>query len=148
MLRTAILRFSDAEVPTIETHRAIINEKGYAWWGWWKKQAEPSPRSFLEYLRDATGREPLRIGLLNRKGNEYFAVGNCNAVAIGDAGALIPSPDLTATPEYYRCESFPAWFRFTCIKEIARHSFVREFGDVPSLDQPCMKSLKMAGRSS
>lgn len=85
MRRTAILRFSDAEASTIDAHLEIIHAHGSTWWGWWKKDAEAfPPLPFLTYLRSAARREPLRIGLLNRKGTERFAVATCVDVAFAE----------------------------------------------------------------
>ena len=129
-----MLRFSDAEEPTISSHQAIIDARGHTWWGWWKKKTEAFRGQFLSYLRDATRRDPLRIGLLNRKGEERLYVAICDDVAFSNDGAVAPSPDQNLTPEYYRAQSFPAWFRLSRIEDVSKASFIREFGTVPSLD--------------
>src|SRR5947209_3110409 len=130
MTRTAMLRFSDAETATVSAHQEIIAAQGQTWWGWWKKQTEAFRGPFLTYLRDASGREPLRIGLVNRKGEERLYVATCQGVAFSADGMAIPSPDPRLTPDYYRAQSFPAWFRLIKIEEIAKTHFLREFGDV------------------
>jgi hypothetical protein len=41
-----VLRFRDLSTDqgeTISLHKAIIENKGYVWWGWWKKQGETIP---------------------------------------------------------------------------------------------------------
>jgi len=144
--RTAILRFSDAEQATLGAHREIIEARGAAWWGWWKKRAESSPAAFLRYLREATQREPLRIGLVNRKGEERLAIAICNDVTFAEAGAPIASPEPDLTPEYYRGTPFPAWFRLTEIRDATRTAFVREFGGVPSLDPTLYEVFEQEGR--
>ena len=134
VIRTAILRFSDAEKPTIESHRAIVKECGATWWGWWKKETERFDEAFLSYLRGTVRREPTSVGLLNRKGEETFAAARCVDAQFSDDGISIPSPDPALTPEYYRSASFPAWFKFTEIRDLTRGEFLRDFGDIPSLD--------------
>ena len=135
MRRTAILRFSDAEASTIDAHLEIIHAHGSTWWGWWKKDAEAFPSlPFLTYLRNAARREPLRLGLLNRKGTERFAVATCVDVAFAEPLAPIPSPEVPLTPAYYRDQEFPAWFRFTRIDDVSRTAFRRDFGGIPALD--------------
>ncbi len=135
MRRTAILRFSDAETDTIAAHRDILTASGATWWGWWKKKAEAFPASsFLTYLRDASRWEALRIGLLNRKGEECFAVATCVDAAFVEGATPIPSPDRALTPTYYQDQAFPAWFKFTRIEDASRTAFNREFGGIPSLD--------------
>ena len=146
MRQTAILRFSDAENATIGAHRKIIDARGGTWWGWWKKRAEPSRGPFLAYLREATRQEPLRIGLVNRKGEEGFAVAICSDVAFAEDGAPIASPDPGMTPEYYRGAAFPAWFRFTEIRDVTRADFIRDFGGVPSLDATLYEVFEQEGR--
>jgi predicted MPP superfamily phosphohydrolase len=143
-----MLRFSDAEAATVSAHQEIIVAHGQTWWGWWKKQTEAFRGPFLIYLRDASGREPLRIGLVNRKGEERLYVATCQGVAFSADGMAIPSPDPRLTPDYYRSQSFPAWFRLTKIEEVAKTHFVREFGDVPSLDPTLYDVFEEDGRIS
>jgi predicted MPP superfamily phosphohydrolase len=134
MYPTAMLRFSDAEQPTIPAHREIVDRQHATWWGWWKKKEEPFPGRVLTNLKAAARLEPLRIGLVNRKGEERLYVAICGDVAFSEDGLPIPSPDPSLTPEYYRGSSFPAWFNFTRIDDATRPDFLREFGIVPSLD--------------
>jgi predicted MPP superfamily phosphohydrolase len=136
MRRTAILRFSDAEkIPTVGAHLEIINSKKFVWWAWWRKDKE-SPS--LDVLRKLQGEikvhTPLRIGLVNRKGEESFHVASCVDLQYAADGSKINSPDPDLTPEYYRADTYPAWFKFQAIDTISRADFVREFVVVPYLD--------------
>ena len=134
MERFAILRFGDAEASTVVEHNKIINDKQSVWWGWWKKQTETFPSDFLRYLREEARRKPIQVGLVKRKEEEelYFAV--CNEVSFEDDASRIGSPDPILTPQYYRDEKCPAWFRFTQIHIVQRGRFLREFGFVPISD--------------
>ena len=50
---TIILRFRDlitSNGETIRVHRQLIEEHGFVWWGWWKKQTENAPKDLLRDL--------------------------------------------------------------------------------------------------
>lgn len=136
-----MLRFSDAETSdpenngTVPLHAQIIEARGAVWWGWWKKTTEPGQESLLAYLRaEARRKQGLRVGLINRKEDVKLYVASCIDVEFGASGSRINSPDESLTPEYYRRDAFPAWFRLTKIDEVERRDFLNEFGEVPSLD--------------
>jgi 3',5'-cyclic AMP phosphodiesterase CpdA len=136
MHRTAILRFSDAEnIPTVGAHLEIISSKKAAWWGWWRKDKEAPSLDFLKKLQsEIKVHSPLRIGLVNRKGEETFYVASCVELQYATDGNKISSPDSELTPEYYRSDGYPAWFKFQSIDTVSKNDFVREFVVVPYLD--------------
>src|SRR5205823_4198371 len=76
---------------------------------------------------------PIRIGLVNRTGDERLYIANCSSCAIGD-GHAIPSPEPSLTPSYYSDGHFPAWFRLSRIELVNPNDFLREFGGIPSLN--------------
>lgn len=39
-IKTITLRFRDLSKDTIALHKAIIDKKGFVWWGWWAKAEE------------------------------------------------------------------------------------------------------------
>ena len=134
---TAILRFSNAEnIPTVRAHLEIISSRKVAWWGWWRKEGELPSLDVLKKLQSEvrSRQSPLRIGLLNRKGEESYHAADCTDLHYSEDGNTVGSPDPDLTPEYYRTEKCPAWFKFRWIDTIQRADFEREFGDVPSLD--------------
>lgn len=136
MRRTAILRFSDAEnVSTVDAHREIIGLKKAVWWAWWKKEKESPSLDFLRKLQaEITVHSPLRIGLVNRKGEETFHVASCVDLQYAADGGKLASPDAELTPEYYRLQAFPAWFKFELISKVSKADFIRDFVVVPYLD--------------
>ncbi len=137
MRRTAILRFSDSEgFSTIDVHRAVMEKNGgQVWWGWWKKDKESPRLDFLKKLEsEVNGQSPLRIGLINRKGEDSFYVATCMEILYGMNGERLPSPNAAMTPEYYNNEKFPAWFRFRQIDKISLAQFREEFVAVPAID--------------
>ncbi|MBY8216369.1 hypothetical protein KW517_20500 [Vibrio fluvialis] len=53
MNSTLLLRFRDLSCPkgeTIRRHSDLIDEKGFAWWGWWNKGHEKLPVDTLTNL--------------------------------------------------------------------------------------------------
>src|SRR5689334_22509217 len=111
MERFAILRFGDAEVPTVPEHNQIIDAKGAVWWGWWKKQTETFPLELLRFLKLESKKQPIRIGLVKRKEEEELYVATCDEVAFEEDASRISSPKSALTPKYYRDQKCPAWFR-------------------------------------
>lgn len=137
MRRTAILRFSDAEkIHTVGAHLEISSSKKAAWWGWWRKEKEPPSLEVLRKLQtEIRSHASLRIGLVNRKGEESFYVAKCVDLRYALDGGKIDSPDPELTPDYYRSDMFPAWFKFEGIDPVSsKADFVREFAVVPYLD--------------
>lgn len=143
--RTAIMRFSNSEkVLTIESHRWIIeNQGGYVWWGWWRKDTEPSALELLRKLQaNVSSSFPIRIGLLNRKGADEFYAATCIEVRHAEDGGRISSPEPDKTPEYYRNERFPAWFKVQKFEHMKLADFRREFGAMPSIDPTLYEVLR------
>lgn len=137
MRLTAILRFSNAEnIPTVGAHLEVISSAKAVWWGWWRKETELPSLDVLRKLQSEikSQRSALRIGLLNRKGDESFHIAECIDLQYSEDGNPMSSPDSSLTPEYYRSQKCPAWFMFRSIDTIQRAEFEGEFGAVPSLD--------------
>lgn len=137
-MRSLVLRFSDAEVEgtyrnTVQAHLELIVTKRGTWWGWWKKKHEPFHADLLKLASEFGKARGLRIGLVNRKGEERYYFANCKGCARGD-GEPISSPDPSMTPSYYATDHFPAWFLLDSIVEVTASDFQREFGGIPSLD--------------
>ena len=111
---TAILRFSNAEnVPTVGAHLEIISSRKAVWWGWWRKEKELPSLDVLRKLQSeirAHSPSPLRIGLVNRKGEESFHAADCVDLCYSEDGSPMTAPDPELTPEYYRSQKCPAWF--------------------------------------
>lgn len=126
---TLILRFRDvtADDP-IRQHRAIISDSGYVWWGWWKKESEPSRVRELGELAERARSGGVTIGLFDRSTRAYFAA---NVVDCVSADYPIPSPELRRTPTYYAEERVAAWFRITAIEERSEADFAAEFALPP-----------------
>lgn len=131
MLRTLVLRFSD--LHTVPDHESVLSDLGHVWWGWWAKPWEPLNHGRLRAARLLVqGGRSLRIALVNRKDEEFFAA-ECTSVVFKEKAEdyTTTSPEPTATPEYYRTAELRAWFKFASIERISRRDYDREFGDYP-----------------
>jgi predicted MPP superfamily phosphohydrolase len=143
MPRTALLRYSNIEQPSIALHEAVIAASGYVWWGWWKKETEPFLRELFEHLSENAGREAVRIGLLNRKDGEYYAA-HCTDVAFDGDGNPLACPEPASCPDYYRAEQLRGWFKFEAFDRLDAERFRMEFGAIPQLD-PTMYDVRRTG---
>src|SRR4051812_45455525 len=113
-----ILRYNNYEADTATEHQVILDSRGFAWWGWWKKLHEPFPADAFTVLRRELqeGAAPI-VGLVNRA-DRHFYEGVCvGLTAIGE-GKSTPSPNQDCTPAYYRELNLPAWFRFSAIRKL------------------------------
>jgi 3',5'-cyclic AMP phosphodiesterase CpdA len=115
-----ILRFRDLVTPrgdTIAFHREIIVKREEVWWGWWKKSGETVPdevfRSLVDTIRTAG---PIQIYLMDSGHAQLFAA-TCPEIRWDANHDFLISSDSTATPDYYREQSYQAWFRFTNISD-------------------------------
>ena len=113
-----ILRFRDlvtGESETIAKHEQIATENGHVWWGWWNKSGERPPLRDIGELRR---RMPLQI-LLVDSGTRRVYRARCDEVASDAFGQRIVSPDPTKTPEYYRQQTYMAWYRLGDFQRIS-----------------------------
>lgn len=126
-----VLRFFDYDNPTIEEHAKIIDEHSKVWWGWWKKDAEPTRDTELETLSKAlTTAGRIKVGLTNLDKATFY---EATVIQLRfEKGKVIPSPDRLLTPTYYADKECAAWFCISEIMEIARTKFDRMFGVAPS----------------
>lgn len=119
-----LLRFRDLVTEpggNIEQHRRIIDELGFAWWGWWARSHEKVPKEELADLVEGRTHFP---AILFDSGMMKFYYSKCSKIAVAPGDAGIASPDFRATPHYYVRGSYPAWFKlYEDIKVVDRSSF-------------------------
>lgn len=114
-----ILRFRDLVTEpggTLRQHNAIVQVKGHVWWGWWSKGGEQVPFTcFAKLLAklNAAGRELL----LFDSGRNTIHRATCAEISWDLRGDSKPSPEKTCTPDYYRDQTYSAWFKLTAIDE-------------------------------
>lgn len=117
-IKTIILRFRDlitADKQTISMHQEIINQKGYVWWGWWKKGEEKTPLQEFSYL-GTKARESFIIIFLVDSGQNLVYKAQCIDI-VCQQNQKMPSPDKEATPGYYCEQDYYAWFKIESIEE-------------------------------
>jgi len=107
-----MLRFRDLVTEpggNIEEHSRLIDEIGYAWWGWWARGQEVVP---LE-LFDALTKSPHSVIdlILFDSGQLEFFEAKCSKIVVAPGSDGINSPDFRATPHYYVRGRYPAWFK-------------------------------------
>lgn len=115
---TVVLRFRDlitAPGRTIREHRALIDQTGATWWGWWRRPYEVVPTVFLTALSE---RCPIDIYLLDTGArDESFELfrATVDDIAVTPTGSDIGSPDVSRTPPYYNTAMYPVWFRMSAL---------------------------------
>ena len=109
---------------TIEEHEKIITTQGHCWWGWFRSEQDVDHSEEIEQ-RLGNG----DVGLWERSENLFY-VASCDTV-VTDNGRPVRTPEPALTPEYYRSEPYPAWFRFRSIRKTTPEEFEDRFGDLP-----------------
>lgn len=117
-INTLFLRFRDLVTETNETiskHKAIIDEKGYVWWAWWKKGHETTPLSEFGVLSARAKENTISVYLVD-SGQDKLYIATCNDISYSENTPKL-SPEQEYTPEYYKNNAYFAWFKFTSIQE-------------------------------
>ena len=99
-------------------------------WGWWRPQDEDFKTEILTEFRKLLAKGPVGVGLANTKDGQFF-VATCVEVAFDAGGQRIHSPTPEHTPEYYRPDRFPAWFKLVDVREVTSGEFDASFGMRP-----------------
>jgi hypothetical protein len=119
---TMILRFRDLSVnpgQTIATHSAIVADKGWVWWGWWKKQGERVPWALFQAF-DRRAREippSFEIYLFDTGTLSLFKTVLLDIVW-NSKGDFIATPDIEYTPDYYGKSTYLAWYKLGPIERV------------------------------
>lgn len=123
MKTTLLLRFRDLSCPlnqTIERHQKLISSKGYVYWGWWNKGHEKLPSTTIEHLKLHEGNIDI---FLFDSAQKVFYRAKCLGIH-SNYGSPVKTPDEEHTPEYYKENTHPIWFKFNEIKEINSDSVI------------------------
>lgn len=119
MNSTLLLRFRDLSCPkgeTIKRHSDLIEEKGFAWWGWWNKGHEKSPSETLVELDLKSHGTEKYVYLFDSAQKTFYKAELKDYHSL--IGADEQTPDHDLTPDYYKENRHPIWFKFKNIKEI------------------------------
>lgn len=121
-----ILKFKDKGTEdTIQSHRNIIGQSGYVWWGWWAKNYENLPQKEFEYVKKQleSGSKTIVFYLYHTKKDIlYKAV--CEQVIYGNDGIVCPDDN---SPEYYKDYPVKVWMKFRDIHETEKEYFVGKY---------------------
>lgn len=137
-----LFRYRDLVADTLPEHRAIAQDVGYCWWGWWKRPNEPAHTNVWDALKQLTSDgSKVRVGLF------HSGTGEVHVATVGDVivpiedeyenlKPLSPPPDeLEAIPTYYRQSSHSrAWLRIETFSESPIDFFTKySFEESPAL---------------
>jgi len=111
---------------TIQEHQKIINSHGRCWWAWFKAEHDIDHSVEIERRLGSN----CEVGLWARAEDWYY-IAHCDKV-VTNLGQPIESPEPQLTPEYYRLQSYTAWFSFRSIRPSSRAEFIERFGDLPT----------------
>jgi hypothetical protein len=117
-IETMILRFRDLSTnvgETIRFHQARINERGYAWWGWWHKAGETIPSGTFQALMSIIDKEGCLAVFLFDTGTGTLYPAKIDEIRWDSRFQEIESPSWDATPDYYEGRKLKAWFKLTDI---------------------------------
>src|ERR1700686_2625130 len=131
MIELLALRFRDLAGPTIEEHRAVIDQHGYVWWGWWSKPGEAVPRDILAGFRDRIGEQGHVEWLLIDSGDHLVYRARVTGIEYSQGSEPPASPDTESTPAYYVRQEYRAWFRMTAIEEATEEDLVASTYEEP-----------------
>jgi hypothetical protein len=118
-----LFRYRDLSADTLPEHRAIIDDQGACWWGWWKRPTESGRTDVWEALEaELTQGQPVVVGLFDT-GHSTVHLATINQIvrpAIDDFGmaqpVTPPAEEIQLIPEYYRSSKHSrAWLRMTQI---------------------------------
>jgi 3',5'-cyclic AMP phosphodiesterase CpdA len=123
---TIVLRFRDLVAATIPEHRAVIEEHGHVWWGWWNKPNEKIPRRTFAELRERIAAEGHVDVYLADSGTNSLYRARVTGIEESETEGVIPSPDPTRSPGYYSTSTYKAWFRIEAIEDTVEDD-LREF---------------------
>lgn len=129
-MKVIILRFRDlgqVQGYTIEKHKSIIDEKKAVWWSWWRKGNEKIPEVEMSLFKNRAEGGSIEVYLLD-SGQKKLYKAECKGIqfAVKDGETVnIPSPDKDLTPEYYRNNVDPIWFKFTSIEECTKEELCK-----------------------
>jgi Calcineurin-like phosphoesterase len=114
-----LFRFRDLVAPTIEEHRRVISNRGWCWWGWWKRPSEDSRSDIWDDLsKEAQAKGAVDVGLFDSGNGVVYQAKVTDVIRPSHSGAentiKVPDGQSDHVPSYYRESPFSrAWMKFT-----------------------------------
>lgn len=112
-----LFRFRDLVAATIEEHRQVISQRGWCWWGWWKRPSEDSRSDIWDLLANETqGGKSVDVGLFDSGTGKVYRAKVVWVIKPSQAGAentlKVPEGQADHVPSYYRESPFSrAWIK-------------------------------------
>src|SRR3954469_5054657 len=113
-----LFRFRDLVAATIQEHQNIITNRGWCWWGWWKRPAEDGRSDIWDELaRQTENGSPVHVGLFDSgSGNVYRATITQVIKPNLEQTIKVPPEEAEHVPAYYRESPFSrAWMKIAQI---------------------------------
>jgi hypothetical protein len=145
-----LFRYRDLVAATIDEHRRVISERGWCWWGWWKRPSEDSRSDIWDDLERHTGSgQTVEVGLFDSgSGLVYRALVTNVIKPAGSRGAentiKLSAQEADHVPSYYRESPFSrAWMKITQIDPNPIEFFGRySFTEAPKLPNYAQSTLR------
>jgi predicted phosphodiesterase len=120
-----LFRYRDLVADTLPEHRRILEDKGWCWWGWWKRPNEPSRLDiWQEIQRETEQGHRVQIGLFHSgKAQVHLAIVDQVVLPVedefGQCTPVLPPPsEQDGIPAYYRESRYSrSWMRLVLIAE-------------------------------
>lgn len=148
-----LFRFRDLVELTLDAHRAVLQQKGSCWWGWWKRPSEPGHLPVWEALQAKAVGGPVEIGLFDSGAGTVHRARITEVIPPErdhfDAFVPVrpPRDDDELIPEYYRrSNGSRAWMRLVSIDndptEFFGHASLAEPPPLPHYSEAALAHLK------
>ncbi|MCD9817683.1 metallophosphoesterase family protein [Bradyrhizobium japonicum] len=132
-----LFRFRDLVAATIQEHQNVITNRGWCWWGWWKRPAEDGRSDIWDELAHQTNNgTPVHVGLFDSgSGNVYRATITQVIKPNLENTIKVPAAEAEHVPAYYRESPFSrAWMKITQIDSSPVAFFANySFAEAPKL---------------
>lgn len=126
MIDAIILKFKDKGTEdTIESHKNIIGQNGYVWWGWWSKDYENLPeKEFQEIKKQLENNKKKIVFFLYHTKKEILYKATCEEIIFRIEGMNCPDDK---SPAYYKDYPVKAWMKFCEIHETEKENFIEKY---------------------
>jgi len=130
---TIAIRFRDiGTLDSINAHKEIISEQGYAWGGWWNKAWEYLPIHAISVLDSLTKNAAIKFLFIHSEKNVIYEMTISELCFSHEPGQKVVSPEKDKTPAFYReFGGLLLWFKITSIEgpssSEASETFIKEY---------------------
>lgn len=139
-----LFRFRDLVAETIPSHRNILAQHNYVWWGWWKRPTEDARRPIWTAIEQTLAQSgTLDVGLFDSGSGKVYGARVAEVRPPAEDGSAVPVSALPEDerdkiPEYYRESPFSrAWLKLIAI-DAAPVDF---FGQYSLMEPPPVREL-------